>query len=198
MFTGIISNIGIIHDIHPREDGVVRVGIKSDFDTSNITLGASIAHNGICLTVIETGNGDYVVELGAETLALTNAKDWQVGTRLNLERALKMGDELGGHMVTGHVDSIARIVSAVAEQGCWRYHIEAPDSYARFIAPKGCVALDGISLTVNSVNGNVFDVCLIPHTLANTTAQEWQSGSRLHLEIDLMARYAARLMAYTA
>lgn len=203
MFTGIVTDLGTIASIE-AQDKLRRLRIHSSYDPQTIALGASIACGGPCLTVVGVGaHGDgcwFDVDVAAETLERTTVKDWSEGTRLNLERSLKIGDELGGHIVTGHVDGIATIVrrEAVTGDGEWgptaRFHIRAPAQLSRFIAEKGSVALDGTSLTVNSVEGDVFSVLLIPHTLAVTTWGERHDGDPLNLEIDLMARYAARLM----
>ncbi len=163
-----------------------------------IADGASIACGGPCLTVVAKGtNGEkswFEVDVGAETLARTTARSWQTGTRLNLERSLKLGDELGGHIVTGHIDGVAKIIEIEAFDGMKRFSIEAPPALSRFIAEKGSVALDGTSLTVNEVKGDRFSILLIPHTLAVTSWDERKIGDELNLEVDLMARYAARLV----
>ncbi|HWV51295.1 riboflavin synthase [Pseudorhodoplanes sp.] len=198
MFTGIVTDIGEVDAVEPKADGLRRIVIACRYDRASIDIGASIACAGICLTVVETGlSGNrtwFAVDAAAETAALTNASGWTVGTRINLERSLKMGDELGGHIVTGHVDGIARVKSRedLAEQV--RFVLTAPHEIARFIAKKGSVALDGASLTVNEVDGDDFSVLIIPHTLQVTTLNAWQAGTPVHLEVDLMARYAARLL----
>lgn len=203
MFTGIVTDLGTVASIE-AQDKLRRLRIHSSYDPESIALGASIACGGPCLTVVGVGvHGEgcwFDVDVAAETLERTTVKDWREGIRVNLERSLKIGDELGGHIVTGHVDGIATIVKreAVTGDGEWgptaRFHIRAPVQLSRFIAEKGSVALDGTSLTVNSVEGDVFSVLLIPHTLAVTTWGERHDGDPLNLEIDLMARYAARLM----
>jgi len=203
MFTGIVSDIGTILDVEGG-DNLRRLRIGCGYDAQSILLGASIACSGICLTVIARAPTEhgcwFEVEAAAETLRLTQAGHWRPGTRLNLERALKMGDELGGHLVTGHVDGLARIMQreAIAPDATgWgataRFLLHAPAPLHRFIAPKGSVTLDGTSLTVNHVEGQAFSVLLIPHSLQVTTWGERQAGDDVHLEIDLMARYAARL-----
>ncbi len=210
MFTGIVSDIGEIVQAEGAEK-LRRFRIASGYDPGSIAIGASIACSGICLTVthlgtVRRGMGDprpggwFEVEAAAETLHLTNAAHWQIGTRLNLERAMKIGDELGGHIVTGHVDGLAEIASRdeiTPGDANWgataRFTLRAPRPLHRFIAAKGSVTLDGVSLTVNSVEDDLFCVLLIPHTLKVTTLGARQAGDRLHLEIDLMARYAARL-----
>lgn len=198
MFTGIVSGIGEVISIEPRGDGLRRIVIACNYDREGIALGASIACSGVCLTVVETGlSGNrtwFAVDAAAETAAVTNASGWTAGTRLNLERALKVGDELGGHIVTGHVDGIATIKSREDLTDQVRFVLTAPAALARFIAKKGSVALDGVSLTVNEAEGEEFSVLIIPHTLEVTTLTAWQPGTAVHLEIDLMARYAARLL----
>lgn len=199
MFTGIISDVATVTAVERRND-VNRITIDSAYDAATITIGASISCSGVCLTVIalETlpnGRTRFDVEAAPETLALTDVGNWEPGKRINLERALKLGDELGGHMVSGHVDGMATIVSREDLGETTRFVFEAPDSLARFIATKGSVALDGTSLTVNWVEGNRFSVLLIPHTLSEnvTTWGARQAGDKVHLEVDQMARYVARL-----
>ncbi|WP_022722688.1 riboflavin synthase [Rhodopseudomonas sp. B29] len=198
MFTGIVTDIGEITALTPTAQGQLhRLRILCSYDLGGIADGASIASNGICMTVVGKGEAGgktwYEVDAGAETLALTTAKSWRVGTRLNLERALKIGDELGGHIVTGHVDGIARVVTREELPDMARFTLQTTPELARFIAPKGSVTLDGTSLTVNTVEGNRFSVLIIPHTLSATILGGWQEGSEVNLEVDLMARYAARL-----
>lgn len=197
MFTGLISNVGDIVAIEARGD-LRRMRIACAYPAETIAEGASIACGGPCLTAVAIGTRDertwFEVDVAAETLARTNARQWRVGTRLNLERSLRLGDELGGHIVTGHIDGVARIAAINAFDGMRRYSIEAPKELARFIAEKGSVALDGTSLTVNEVDGRVFSILLIPHTLAVTTWGERQAGDESNIEVDLMARYAARLI----
>ncbi len=198
MFTGIITDVGVIEAVEARGGGALhRLRVRCGYDRATIVDGASIAHNGVCLTVIEAGVGGgatwYVVDAAAETLRVTTAAGWSVGTRLNLERALKIGDELGGHIVTGHVDGVAEVVLREDLPGMARFELRAPRPRARFIAARGSVALDGVSLTVNTAEDDVFSVLIIPHTLAVTTLDAWRAGTRVNLEIDLMARYAARL-----
>jgi riboflavin synthase len=204
MFTGIVSDIGEITVAEGVGD-LRRFEIASAYDPATIALGASIACAGVCLTVVATGpgadgRGRFTVEAAAETLRLTNAGAWAAGTRLNLERAMKIGDELGGHIVTGHVDALAEIVArdeVTPDSANWgataRFTLRAPRPLHRFIAAKGSVTLDGVSLTVNTVEDDLFSVLLIPHTLKVTTFDARAAGDRVHLEIDLMARYAARL-----
>ncbi len=204
MFTGLVSDIGTIVSAEGEAGVLRRFVIASAYKPKSIAIGASIACAGICLTAVAVepdGEGSrFTVETAAETLARTGAGRWEVGTRLNLERSLRVGDELGGHLVTGHVDGIATILQREAvtdAAGPWgptaRFRIEAPPELARFIAAKGSVCLDGVSLTVNAVEGATFSVLLIPHTLAVTTFGDRSNGDPLHLEVDLMARYAARL-----
>lgn len=201
MFTGIVTDIGEIISITPRGD-LRRLRIACGYEAEGIALGASIACSGTCLTVVavaqENGRTIFDVDAAAETLRLTTVGTWRVGTRINLERALKIGDELGGHIVTGHVDGVATIISRDDFDGMARYWIEAPAQLARFIAQKGSVALDGASLTVNEVAGNRFSILLIPHTLAVTTFGAAKAGDALNLEVDMMARYAARLSEASA
>jgi riboflavin synthase len=196
MFTGLIGTIGTIRKLTPHGE-LKRARISLPVAAEEIAVGASIACSGPCLTVAACGAGDgawFEVDLGAETLARTTARSWRVGTRLNLERSLKAGDELGGHIVTGHIDGIAKILGIDAFDGMKRFAIEASARLGRFIAEKGSVALDGTSLTVNDVKGDCFSILLIPHTLAVTTWDERQVGDEVNLEVDLMARYAARLL----
>lgn len=203
MFTGLVTDVGTVVAVADR-DKLRRIRIESAYDPATIALGASIACGGPCLTVVAFGPREggcwFEVDAAAETLARTTVGRWAVGTRVNLERSLKIGDELGGHIVTGHVDGVARLLRrvAVTAEGEWgptaRFDVEAPPALSRFIAEKGSICLDGTSLTVNSVEGDVFSVLLIPHTLAVTTWGERRDGDGLNIEIDLMARYAARLM----
>ncbi len=197
MFTGIVTDVGIVRGVKPLKEGV-GLRIETAYDPASIAIGASIACGGVCLTITalpEHGSNArwFEVEAWEEALRLTTAASWQAGTRINLERALKIGDELGGHIVSGHVDGTAGIVARKDEGDAVRFTLEAPRDLAKFIAPKGSVALDGTSLTVNKVEGARFDVLLIHHTLAVTTWGERGVGDRVNLEIDTMARYAARL-----
>lgn len=209
MFTGVVTDIGEVVSVEPR-GALRRIAIACGYPEETISLGASIACSGPCLTVVavarEGGRTIFEVDAAAETLARTTAAHWGVGHRVNLERALKIGDELGGHLVTGHVDGVARIVAREdiggdgapenrfsGEARMARFRIEAPHGLSRFIAPKGSVALDGVSLTVNEVEGDRFGVLVIPHTLAVTTFGARKAGDPINLEVDLMARYAARL-----
>lgn len=200
MFTGIITDMGRISAVEKLDEGT-RFRIDTAYDPAGIEIGASIACNGVCLTVVELpepiANAKwFAVEAWEEALRLTNAKNWQVGTILNLERALKIGDELGGHIVSGHVDGIATVEKVEEEGEATRFTLRAPDEFARFIAPKGSVALNGTSLTVNKVDGTLFDVLLIRHSLSVTTWGEVKKGDAINLEVDTMARYAARLAEF--
>jgi riboflavin synthase len=195
MFTGLVSDVGEVE----RVDAGAKLNhlrIACSYPTETITPGASIACGGTCLTVVargESGNRRWFeVDVGEETLACTTARHWAPGTRLNLERPLRLGDELGGHIVTGHVDAVAEIVAIADFDGMRHIDIRAPHDLARFIAEKGSVALDGTSLTVNRVEADIFSVLLIPHTLRATTWGERRLGDDINLEVDLMARYAAR------
>ncbi len=196
MFTGIITDVGTVEFV-AAEGALKRVRISCAYPAESIAIGASIATGGPCLTVVARGEAGgrtwYDVDVGAETLERTTAATWQPGTTLNLERSLKIGDELGGHIVTGHIDGVAEITKVDSFDGMSRFVFDAPAPLARFIAEKGSVALDGTSLTVNNVTGNEFSVLLIPHTLAVTTWGARKAGDGVNLEVDLMARYAARL-----
>jgi riboflavin synthase len=198
MFTGIVTDVGEVLSIEERAQGLRRLTIGCRYDRASIAVGASIACAGACLTVVATGMHDgrtsFAVDAAAETLAVTTAGRWTAGTRINLERALKMGDELGGHLVAGHVDGIAEAVARDDLPDMARMIVRTPAPLARFIAAKGSVALDGVSLTVNSVDRDRFSVLIIPHTLAVTTLAATRPGDALNLEVDLMARYAARLL----
>ncbi|WP_292289599.1 riboflavin synthase [Marivita sp.] len=191
MFTGIVTDIGDIRNLERRGDLRARIGTR--YDTRSIDIGASIACAGVCLTVVQLGPDWFEVEISAETLDKTNVGGWSVGDRVNLERALKVGDELGGHIVSGHIDGLATIVEMRPEGDSVRYTFDAPHALARFIAPKGSVALDGTSLTVNEVDGTRFGVNIIPHTQEVTTWGGSKAGDKVNLEIDTLARYVARL-----
>ncbi|MEL7429059.1 MAG: riboflavin synthase [Pseudomonadota bacterium] len=195
MFTGIVTDIGEISEVSPLDAGR-RFRVKTSYATSGIDLGASISHSGVCLTVVEKGVDWYDVEAWEEALRLTTLGDLKKGDRVNLERSLKIGDELGGHLVSGHIDGKAEIIDRIDEGEAVRFVIRAPQHLARFIAAKGSVALDGTSLTVNAVSGTDFDVLLIRHSLEVTTWQDRKKADFLNLEIDQMARYAARLAEY--
>ena len=195
MFTGIITDIGSVRSV--RKSGDLRIEIETSYDISTIDLGASIACNGVCLTVVEKTEKCFSVDVSAESVSLTNASIWSAGSLLNLERALKVGDELGGHIVAGHVDGMAEIIALYEEGDSTRVKLRAPDLLARFIAPKGSVALNGTSLTVNEVDGTEFGINFIPHTKAVTTWGDAIVGDRVNLEIDTLARYVARLNDWT-
>lgn len=191
MFTGIITDIGKVVSL--TQMGDLRVVIQTSYDVSGIDMGASIACQGCCLTVVEKADDTFSVDVSGESVAMTNLGDWNVGSPVNLERALRVGDELGGHIVSGHVDGVATILSMTDEGDSTRVVLAAPDHLARFIAPKGSVALNGASLTVNEVDGVQFGINFIPHTKAVTTWGNAQVGDRVNLEIDTLARYVARL-----
>ena len=197
MFTGIISDVGQVIDIATTGE-LRRLRIACAYDAGAIAIGASIANSGACLTVVSAeprkGGSSIAFDVGAETLSVTTLGQWRAGERINLERSLKVGDELGGHMVSGHVDGIAEIVSRRDFDGMAHFRFRAPKDLAKFIAVKGSVALDGTSLTVNAVDGDTFEVLLIPHTLMATTWGERRAGDKVNIEVDQMARYAARLM----
>ena len=203
MFTGIVTDIGEITSLTPTAQGQLhRLRIACRYDRATIADGASIACNGVCLTVVGSGVSGgkgsaqmtwFDVDAAAETLGMTTAKHWVAGTKLNLERALKIGDELGGHIVAGHADGVATIVSRDDLPDMARFTLKTTRELARFIAPKGSITLDGVSLTVNTVHDVTFSVLIIPHTLNVTTLSSWRAGTEVNIEVDLMARYAARL-----
>jgi riboflavin synthase len=198
MFTGIVTDVGEVIAVEPRAEGLTRLRIACGFDPDTIALGASIACSGVCLTVVARGRdgnrGWFAVDAAAETLRLTTVSRWWQGTKVNLERSLRVGDELGGHIVAGHADGLAVLVTRENLTEMARLTFRAPAELARFIAQKGSVALDGVSLTVNTVEGSAFSVLIIPHTLAVTTIGALAAGDSVNLEVDLMARYAARLL----
>lgn len=197
MFTGIVTDVGRI--VETRATGDLRARIATRYDVGGIDIGASIACDGVCLTVVALGDQPenwFDVEISAETVSKTNLGGWVSGKRVNLERALKVGDELGGHIVSGHVDGLAEVVKVAPEGGSVRVTFRAPEALAKFIAPKGSVALNGTSLTVNEVAGAEFGVNLIPHSQEVTTWGEVAVGDRVNLEVDTMARYVARLREY--
>ena len=195
MFTGIITDIGVVKSLTQRGDLTARIG--TSYDPDGIALGASIACDGVCLTVTAKGQGDdmawFDVDISAETVSKTAVGAWVVGRRLNLERALKLGDELGGHIVSGHVDGVAEVIGMEDEGDSTRIMFRVPDDLAKFIAPKGSVALNGTSLTVNDVQGAIFGINVIPHTKEVTTWGGIAVGDKVNLEIDTLARYVARL-----
>lgn len=198
MFTGIVTDMGEVTAMQPGGEGLHRLRIACHYDRASIANGASIACSGVCLTVVGTGeeNGRtwFAVDAAAETLRLTTVGRWRQGTKVNLERSLKHGDELGGHMVSGHVDGLAEVVTREDGSESARLLLRAPSSLSRFIATKGSVTLDGVSLTVNAVEEDTFSVLIIPHTLKVTTLGALRVGDMVNLEVDMMARYAARLV----
>jgi riboflavin synthase len=198
MFTGIVTDIGEVVAVDPRAEGLVRLTIACGYDPDTIGIGASIACSGVCLTVVARGRdasrGWFAVDAAAETLRLTTVGRWRSGSRVNLERPLKVGDELGGHLVAGHADGLASLTMREDLTEMARLTFRVPAELARFVAVKGSVAVDGVSLTVNEVAGNSFTVLIIPHTLDVTTIGALATGDAVNLEVDLMARYAARLM----
>lgn len=198
MFTGIVTALGTVRSIVPLGEGRdMRLVIATPWpDTGTIPLGASIACSGCCLTAVETGPDWFAVDASAETLSRTKLGTWSVGSRVNLERALRVGDELGGHIVAGHVDGVGEAVSATSENASTRWLFRVPDPLARFIAPKGSVAIDGVSLTVNNVQGSIFGVNIIPHTTDVTAFSLLKPGEPVNIEIDTVARYVARLSEY--
>lgn len=201
MFTGIVTDVGVIRSETGRYDpaskeNLKRLRIASRYDTASIDLGASIMVNGICLTVVGREDDWFEVDVGPETLRITTASGWTANKKVNLERSLKVGDELGGHLVSGHVDGIADVVSREDFDQSSRIMLRAPETLARYVAMKGSVALDGISLTVNEVKGNEFSVHLIPHTLQVTNWNGLKAGDKVNLEVDQLARYVARLAEY--
>jgi len=198
MFTGIVTDLGEIRSVTARANNLSRLTIFCRYRRADIAEGASIACSGVCLTVVDTGEEEgrtwFAVDAADETLRLTTVGRWKKGSRVNLERALKLGDELGGHLVAGHVDGLAAVVVRENMTDMARFVLRAPPDLSRFIAPKGSVALDGVSLTVNAVEDDTFSVLIIPHTLQVTTLGTLANGDDVNLEIDTMARYAARLM----
>ena len=197
MFTGIVTDMGVVRAVEARANDLHRVTIACSYPRASIALGASIACSGICLTVTATaedkGGTTFAVDAAAETLKVTTAGRWKAGTRVNLERALKMGDELGGHLVAGHIDGVATLDKREDLTEAARMTFRTPKELMRFIAPKGSVTLDGVSLTVNEVERDTFSVLIIPHTLTVTTFGALKAGDPVNLEVDTMARYAARL-----
>jgi riboflavin synthase len=202
MFTGIVTDIGEMVAVVPGGGaGDLRFTISTGFDMTSIPLGASICCSGCCLTVTDKGRADgrawFSVDVSGETLSKTTLGAWKVGRRINLERSLKLGDELGGHLVYGHVDGVGRIVSMTPEGGSVRFVFETPDALAGYVATKGSIAIDGVSLTVNEVDGSRFGVNIIPHTQAETTFGSARAGDAVNLEADMLARYVARLLERT-
>lgn len=198
MFTGLISAVGKVTEVE-RRNGLVRLTVESDYDADTVALGASISHAGCCLTVVEAAPAvtgmRHVVEVAPESLALTSLAHWDVGHLVNLERSLRAGDELGGHIVGGHVDGLGEVLRVVADGEGWRISIRAPADLAPLIAPKGSITVDGVSLTVNEVDGATFGVLIIPHTWAVTTLSRLKAGDRVNLEADMLARYVSRILS---
>lgn len=192
MFTGIITDRGTVRSVRGTADR--RLELTTGYDTASLSVGASVCCSGVCLTVTEKGAGWFAVSASQETLARTTIKKWREGTPVNLERALKVGDELGGHLVWGHVDGVGSIVAAEDQGDSRRFTFESPSELMRFIATKGSIAVDGVSLTINEVVDNRFTINVIPHTLAVTTFGQARAGDPVNLEIDMIARYVARLL----
>ena len=192
MFTGIITDVGRVRSI--ANSGDTRFEITTAYDMAAVEIGASIANSGVCLTVIETGPDWFAVQASGETLSKTTLGAWRAGTRMNLERALKVGDELGGHIVSGHVDGVGEVVAIRDEGESKRFVFKVPAALKNFMAPKGSVAVDGVSLTVNEVEGDTFGVNIIPHTQQVTLFGDYRVGTKVNLEIDMLARYVARLL----
>lgn len=193
MFTGLVTDLGEIATVTPT-DGGVRLDIKTGYDTSTVKMGASIACNGCCLTAVELAPSQFSVDVSRESLDRTTLGAWQAGHRINLERSLKLGDEMGGHLVSGHVDCTAEVVERKADGDSFRFTFKVPVDFARFIAEKGSVSVDGVSLTVNEVGDDTFGVNIIPHTCAVTTFGTLAVGDIVNIEIDMLARYVARLL----
>lgn len=193
MFTGIVTDLGEIAAV-TSSDGGARMEIKTAYDTASIDIGASIACNGCCLTAVAFSKTSFSVDVSKETLDRTTLGDWQVGRHINLERSLKLGDEMGGHLVSGHVDCTAEVVDRTEDGDSFRFTFQVPAEFARFIAEKGSVAIDGVSLTVNEVGDDTFGVNIIPHTCAVTTFGDLGVGGVVNIEIDMLARYVARLL----
>ena len=194
MFTGIISDIGTIRQCE-KQAGGLKIVIETQLSTDNWAIGASIACSGACLTVVEKQKNSFTVEISPETIACTNLKNWQVGSRINLEAALKLGDALDGHLVTGHIDGLAKLHSIKQQGNSWHVMLEIPAELQKFVAEKGSLTVDGVSLTVNKVHDPLIDLMIIPHTWTQTCFQSYKAGDYLNIEIDIMARYAARLQA---
>ena len=197
MFTGIVTDIGRIRAVIKTGAGDGegrRFEVETAFDVADIDMGASIAHAGACMTVVEKGDNWYAIEVSAESLSKTTLGSWDVGSRINLERAMRLGDELGGHMVSGHVDGVGEVTGRENDGDSVRFTFGAPSDLAKYLAPKGSITIDGVSLTVNEVEGDQFGVNVIPHTQNATTIGALQVGDKVNLEIDMLARYVARLI----
>ncbi len=192
MFTGIVTDVGRVRAVETNGD--TRFEIDTAYPATRIAIGASIACSGPCLTVVKTGEGWFAVTASAETLRRTTLGEWRVGTPINLERSLRLGDELGGHLVSGHADGVGRVVSVTPEGDSLRMVMEAPAELSGFLVVKGAVAVDGVSLTINEVDGSRFGINIIPHTLSATTFSRLEAGARVNIEVDMLARYLARLM----
>lgn len=193
MFTGLIQDLGTVTNINDVPRGR-RLTIKTGIDLSLLKTGASIACNGCCLTAIELGNGCFDVDVGAETMDVTTLGAWQVGQKINLETSLRAGDEMGGHIVSGHVDALGEVARLEEDGESWRLGISLPQNLMKYVASKGSVAIDGVSMTVNDVKGLSFEVCIIPHTWTHTNFQILQAGDKVNIEIDMLARYVARIL----
>ena len=194
MFTGIIAAVGQIKAIETK-NGDWRLSVNTGIlDLTDVALGDSIATNGVCLTAIELGADYFTADVSAETLSVTTLGAMKVGSQVNLEKALRLADRLGGHLVSGHVDGVGEVVRISQDARSWRFLISAPNEIAHYIAHKGSICINGISLTVNSVQGHQFDINIVPHTMENTNIKSWQVGTRLNLEVDLLARYLERLL----
>lgn len=194
MFTGIVTDLGEVRRVISGAGRETRFEIASHYDPATIPVGASIAHSGVCLTIVERRDDWHAVEVSAETLSKTTLGGWREGSKVNLERSLKIGDELGGHIVSGHVDGVARVAAISPDNQSLRFVFETPPDLARFVASKGSVAIDGVSLTVNEVDGRRFGINVIPHTQAVTTFGGLKKGDLVNMEIDMLARYVARLL----
>ena len=195
MFTGIISAIGKIAELEQRQ-GDVRISIHApELGFEDVRLGDSIACNGVCLTAVELIDQGFIADVSVETLSLTTIEHWKVDTRINLEKAMQASDRFGGHIVSGHVDGIGEVVSLHEDARSWRFTIKAPANLAKYIAQKGSITVDGTSLTVNAVNGSEFELNIVPHTMIHTVISDYQAGSKVNLEVDLIARYLERLTA---
>ncbi|MFK7839205.1 MAG: riboflavin synthase [Bdellovibrionales bacterium] len=195
MFTGLIQDIGIINSIEKNGDWKILIETNL-MNLNSVEIGASIACDGVCLTAVEKGPSWFVVDVSHESLDKTKIQYWETGARVNLERSLRLGDELGGHIVSGHVDCLAEVIGLEEDHDSWRFKVKVPQSFSKFIASKGSVALDGISLTVNEVEDDVFGVNIIPHTWEYTTLSNRKVGDKLNLEIDMLARYVARQLEF--
>ena len=195
MFTGIVQSVGIVREVQPRDGDVTIVVDTPGLSLETATLGDSIAVNGVCLTATRLEPGAFAADVSRETLAMTTLGDWSAGTRVNLEQALKAGQPLGGHYVTGHVDGVGRVISRQEDARSVRVEFELPAQLARYVARKGSVCIDGVSLTVNAVSAARFDVNLVPHTLEVTILGQYRAGTAVNVEVDILARYLERLLA---